>query len=78
MAMFWRRKRSVNDFQEEIRAHLELEAEALKQEGLSEREARLAAKKAFGTCWAPRNGSMRRTACAGWTSFHRICGTGCG
>jgi predicted permease len=46
--MFWRRKRSVNDFQEEIRTHLELEVEALKQEGLSEREAHLAAKKAFG------------------------------
>lgn len=48
MAMFWRRKRKVNDFQEEIRAHLELEAEALRQEGLSERDARLAARKAFG------------------------------
>jgi hypothetical protein len=31
--MFWR-KRSAEDFGEEIKAHLELEADDLKQEGL--------------------------------------------
>jgi len=36
--MFWRR-RSAEDFAEEIKAHLELEAEDLKREGLSEDEA---------------------------------------
>ena len=33
--MFWR-KRSADDFAEEIKAHLELEADELKREGLSE------------------------------------------
>lgn len=46
--MFWRRKRSADDFREEIRAHLELEADAMKSEGRTETEARSAAKKAFG------------------------------
>ena len=39
--MFWR-KRSAEDFAEEIKAHLEFEAEDLKREGLSEHEAALA------------------------------------
>ena len=34
------RKRSDEDFAEEIKAHLEMEAEELKSEGLSEEEAR--------------------------------------
>jgi predicted permease len=45
--MFWRR-RSTQDFAEEIKAHLELEADDLKQEGLSEDEARWKARRAFG------------------------------
>ncbi len=45
--MFWR-KRSAEDFAEEIKAHLELEAEDLKREGLSEDEARWKARREFG------------------------------
>jgi predicted permease len=45
--MFWR-KRSAEDFAEEIKAHLELEAEDLKREGLSEDEARRKARREFG------------------------------
>ncbi len=45
--MFWRR-RSAEDFAEEIKAHLELEAEDLKREGLSEDEARWRARREFG------------------------------
>ena len=36
--MFWR-KRSTEDFAEEIKAHLALEADDLEREGLSEDEA---------------------------------------
>jgi hypothetical protein len=36
----FKRKRSTDDFAEEIKAHLELEADELKREGLSEDEAR--------------------------------------
>jgi predicted permease len=44
----FRRKRSADDFAEEIRAHLELEADELKREGLSDDEARRNAKIKFG------------------------------
>ncbi len=45
--MFWR-KRSAEDFAEEIKAHLELEADELKREGLGEDEARWKARSQFG------------------------------
>ena len=45
--MFWR-KRKQGDFTAEIEAHLELEAEQLKERGLSGEEARMAARRAFG------------------------------
>ena len=45
--MFWR-KRSTDDFAEEIKSHLELEADELKREGLSEDEARRTARVEFG------------------------------
>ena len=45
--MFWRR-RKASDFAAEIEAHLELETERMKEQGLSEEEARVAARRAFG------------------------------
>jgi predicted permease len=44
----FKRKRSADDFAEEIKAHLELEADELKREGLSEDEARWKARREFG------------------------------
>ena len=44
----FRRKRSAEDFAEEIKAHLELETDELKREGLSEDEARWKARREFG------------------------------
>ncbi len=44
----FRRKRSAEDFAEEIKAHLELEADELRSEGLSEDEARWKARREFG------------------------------
>jgi predicted permease len=44
----FRRKRSAEDFAEEIKAHLELEADDLRSEGLSEDEARWKARREFG------------------------------
>ena len=47
--MFWRRKkRSTADFAEEIRSHIELEADDLKTGSVTGAEARMAARKAFG------------------------------
>jgi predicted permease len=45
--MFWR-KRKQTDFVAEIEVHLELETERLKEQGLNEEEARMAARRAFG------------------------------
>jgi predicted permease len=42
------RKRAPSDFSGEIEAHLELETERLKQEGMAEEEARFAARRSFG------------------------------
>jgi predicted permease len=45
----FRRKRTAEDFAEEINAHLELEAEELRSEGHSEDEARSRARREFGS-----------------------------
>src|SRR5215469_5127532 len=47
LAMF-RRRRSADDFAEEIKSHFELEADELQSEGLSEEEARRIARVEFG------------------------------
>jgi predicted permease len=44
----FKRKRGADDFAEEIKAHLELEADELKREGLSDEEARRKARIEFG------------------------------
>jgi predicted permease len=44
----FRRKRRVNDFSAEIEVHIQLETERLREQGLSENEARTAARRAFG------------------------------
>jgi predicted permease len=46
--MFRRRRRSESDFAEEVRAHLELEADDLRQEGVSPDEAPFQARRSFG------------------------------
>jgi len=45
--MHWQ-KRTQSDFDEEIAAHLELETERLRAQGLTDKEARAAARRAFG------------------------------
>jgi hypothetical protein len=42
------RKRKLDDFTSEIGAHIELEIERLREQGLSEEEARAAARRSFG------------------------------
>ncbi|MGO9337729.1 MAG: ADOP family duplicated permease [Terracidiphilus sp.] len=50
----FRRKRSAEDFAEEIKAHLELEADELCGEGLSADEARWKARREFGNVRAAK------------------------
>jgi predicted permease len=42
------RKRELDDFTSEIQSHVQLEAERLQQQGLSEADARAAARRSFG------------------------------
>ena len=44
----FRRKRKASDFSSEMEAHIQLETERLREQGVSEREARAAARRAFG------------------------------
>lgn len=44
----FRRKRKTSDFGDEIESHIQLEAERLREQGLSEADARAAARRAFG------------------------------
>ncbi len=50
----FRRKRTGEDFAAEIRSHLELEAENLQVDGLTNEEARLRARRQFGNVQAAR------------------------
>ena len=44
----FRRKRTTDDFAEEIQSHIELEVDELRREGLSEEDARWQARRKFG------------------------------
>ena len=44
----WKRRRSDGDFDEEIQAHIRLEADRLAEEGMDQEEALAAARRAFG------------------------------
>ena len=44
----FRRKRKASDFGAEIEAHIQLEVERVREQGLSEEDARAAARRAFG------------------------------
>jgi len=46
--MFWKRRRSDADFNEEIKSHIEIETEQLISEGFPPPEARTAARRRFG------------------------------
>lgn len=48
----FRRRRNTDDFAEEMKSHLELEADELQSEGMSEEEARRKAKVEFGNVQA--------------------------
>ncbi len=50
--MFWRRKRPDSDFRAEIEAHVALEADRLRAEGLEERDVAFTARRLFGNVTA--------------------------
>jgi predicted permease len=54
LVVFWNRRRVARDFNEEIDAHLRLEADALQAEGVSRDEAERRARAVFGSTSAAR------------------------
>src|SRR6185437_9750203 len=68
LRMFWR-KRSAEDFAEEIKAHLDLEADDLRNEGLSAEEAQRRANRAFGSVRAAQEQFYLRSR---WQWLDRI------
>ena len=62
----FRRKRKQSDFAAEIEAHLELETERLKERGLSEEEARVAARRAFGNVTQAQERFYESGRCLWW------------
>ena len=52
--MFWRRRRGMKDFAQEIEAHLQLEVDELESEGVTPAEAERRARVAFGSAAATR------------------------
>jgi len=66
--------RNLDDFREEIRAHVELEADRLREQGLSLEQARAAARRSFGNVAAveERYYDSRGSIC-----WRRTCASGC-
>ncbi|MGB7169929.1 MAG: ABC transporter permease [Acidobacteriaceae bacterium] len=67
--MFRRRRRTEADFAEEVRAHLELEADDLRQEGVSPDEARFKAHRTFGNVRAVQENFYLRSR---WAWLDRL------
>src|SRR5271157_807334 len=75
--MLWR-KRKPSDFRAEIEAHLALETEQMKEQGLSEEEARTAARRAFGNVTRAGSAFTNRAAGFGGTTSCKTCASACG
>lgn len=66
----FRRKRTPVDFREELEAHLKLEADLLRERGMSEEDARVAARRAFGNLAQAHERFYERGR---WLWFDRLC-----
>ncbi len=65
----FRRKRETSDFGAEIEAHIELEVERLREQGLSEEEARTAARRAFGNVTRAQENFYESSRWPWWDHF---------
>lgn len=64
----FRQKRRPSDFGREIEAHLQFETECLREEGLTEAEARAAARRAFGNVTEAEERFYESWSLAAWFS----------
>ena len=63
------RKRKASDFGAEIEAHLEMETERLKEQGMSEEDARAEARRAFGNVTRAQERFYESSRWLGWDHF---------
>ena len=68
--MFWRRRKH-SDFASEIQAHIKLEEDRLREEGLPEEDARAAAHRAFGNETAVRERFYESGRWIWWDNLHQ-------
>lgn len=61
--MFWRKRRLDSDFRAELEAHLALEADSLRAEGLDERDAAITARRLFGNVTSAQERFFESTRC---------------
>src|SRR3984893_10018094 len=66
-----RRRREASDFSAEIEAHIQLETERLREQGLSDEEARLAAHRAFGNVTHAQERFYESARCLWWDNVWR-------
>jgi predicted permease len=69
--MFWRRKRSSNDFAEEIQSHLAHEADELQESSEARTDAEAAAHRAFGNVTLAQEAFYRRGRLLLWDQVSR-------
>jgi predicted permease len=67
----FRRKRKANDFSAEIEAHIQLEAERLRELGLSDEDARAGAHRAFGNVTRARERFYESSRWLWWDQFRQ-------
>src|SRR5258708_21491841 len=65
----FRGKRKPSDFTSEIEAHLQLETERLREQGLSEEDARAAARRSFGNLLQAEERFYESHRWLGWDHF---------
>src|SRR5579862_8589068 len=65
----FRRRRKTSDFGAEIEAHIQLETERLREEGLGEDDARAAAHRAFGNTTRAQERFFESGRWMGWEHF---------
>jgi macrolide transport system ATP-binding/permease protein len=63
------RRRKLDDFTAEIEAHLQFEVERLREQGLSEEDARASARRTFGNVTQAREGFYESGRWASWDHF---------
>src|SRR5437588_7525169 len=65
----FRSKRNASDFSSEIEAHLQLEIERLREQGLSEKQARATARRSFGNLLQAEERFYESHRWLGWDHF---------